>query len=127
MRCNLASLLRQAREAIDPKRDDGTYAFMLGEVESHVRQVRDGTLSLEEFADFYMIRPTVEGAPCENCGKPVQVGQVVIPYDDAGEMHVDCEHPYRLTDEQGAQVLLGEPMIRLPLSGVIGVKEETKS
>jgi hypothetical protein len=63
-----------------------------------------------------------QGPPCENCGKPVEVGQVVLPWDDAGEMHADCERPYSLDYQRGADepepvVLLGTPMryVRLAL------------
>lgn len=57
MKIDLANMLRQARGAIDPKRDHGDYAFMLEELESHVRLVREGKATLDEFADLYMIRP----------------------------------------------------------------------
>lgn len=57
MRCNSAHMLEQASRAIDPERDFGAYAFALEELAGHIRQVRDGTASLDEFADFYMIRP----------------------------------------------------------------------
>jgi hypothetical protein len=60
VRCDLANMLRQARQAIDPKRDHGAYAFALEELEKHVRQVRDGSATLDEFADFYMVRPAAE-------------------------------------------------------------------
>ncbi len=56
MRWDLANMLRQVRQTIDPKH--AVYAFSLEELEKYVRQVRDGTLSLDEFADFYMIRPS---------------------------------------------------------------------
>lgn len=56
-RCNSAHMLEQASRAINPKRDEGAYAFALEELASHIRQVRDGTTTLDEFADFYMIRP----------------------------------------------------------------------
>ncbi len=58
MKCDLANMLRQARYAIDPKRDRYGYAFSLKELENHVRDVRDGKHTLDEFADFYMIRAT---------------------------------------------------------------------
>jgi hypothetical protein len=62
-----------------------------------------------------------QGPPCPNCGKPVEVGQVVLPRDDAGEMHVDCAHPFALRyepspDEPAPVVLLGEPMRYVPLA-----------
>lgn len=69
MRCDIANMLKRAAKCVDPKRDYGAYAFMLEELEGHVRQVRDGTVSLDEFADFYMIRPEapVIAGPCD-CG-----------------------------------------------------------
>jgi hypothetical protein len=57
MRCDLANMLRQARNAIDPEQDRYGYAAALEDLEGHVRQVRDGSATLDEFADFYMIRP----------------------------------------------------------------------
>lgn len=57
MRCNSANMLRHAALAVNPKRDYGAYAFMLGEMAGHIEQVRAGTATLDEFADFYMIRP----------------------------------------------------------------------
>lgn len=62
MRCDLANALRQAAEAIDPDRDDYAYAYLLGEVAQHIRDVRDGKHTLDEFADFYMIRPSADRA-----------------------------------------------------------------
>lgn len=56
MKCDLANMLRGAQSCIDPKRDRFGYEFTLNELEQHVRQVRDGTVTLDEFADFYMIR-----------------------------------------------------------------------
>ena len=64
-----------------------------------------------------------EGPPCENCGDPVRVGHVVLPYDDVGELHADCANPYSLTVEPVADgpkpcVLVGSPMIHVPLSAL---------
>jgi hypothetical protein len=61
------------------------------------------------------------GEPCEACGKPVEVGQVVLCYDDAGEMHADCERPFALDytredDQPEPVVLLGSPMRHITLS-----------
>lgn len=63
------------------------------------------------------------GAACPNCGEPVRVGQVVLPWPDAGEMHVNCRNPYALThtrrdDEPTAVVLIGSPMTRVLLSDI---------
>lgn len=57
MRCDLANMLRRASEAIDPQHDHGAYAFMLNQVADHVDAVRDGKHTVDEFADFYMVRP----------------------------------------------------------------------
>jgi hypothetical protein len=54
MKENLANLLRQAAAAIDPKRDAGAYAYMLGEVADHVDAVKAGKHTLAEFAAHYM-------------------------------------------------------------------------
>lgn len=61
MKCNLAGLLDQAARCIDPERDTGAYAYALREVAEHVRGVRKGDFTLDEFADFYKVRP--ETAP----------------------------------------------------------------
>ena len=60
MRCNSANMLRQASNAIDPKKDRFGYAFSLEELARHIDQVREGTVSLDEFTAFYMIRPEGE-------------------------------------------------------------------
>lgn len=57
MYCNSANMLRQAANAIDPKKDRFGYAFSLEELARHIDQVRKGAVSLDEFATFYMIRP----------------------------------------------------------------------
>lgn len=63
MRCDSANMLRQAANAIDPKKDRFGYAFSLEELARHIKQVRDGSATLDELADFYMIRPhPTEGA-----------------------------------------------------------------
>lgn len=56
MKINLAGLARQAANAIDPKRDHGAYACCLEELAAHIEDVRAGRHTLEEFADYYMIR-----------------------------------------------------------------------
>lgn len=63
------------------------------------------------------------GCECPNCLQPVEIGQVVLPWDDAGEMHADCSNPYRLDVEQPADsphlvILLGSPMRQVPLAGL---------
>ena len=58
MRVNLANLLRQAAATIDPDKDTGAYAFMLGEVADHIDDVRAGKHSIAEFTDHYCM-----GAP----------------------------------------------------------------
>lgn len=55
-----------------------------------------------------------QGSPCEACGKPVEIGQVVLMWDDA-ETHADCDNPWRIDvqcdeDEPEPCVLLGSPM-----------------
>lgn len=60
MRCDLGNLLRNAAELIPEDADDGAYAFMLGEVAGHIEQVRDGSATLDEFADLYMLRPRAQ-------------------------------------------------------------------
>lgn len=71
------------------------------------------------------------GPPCVGCGKPVAVGQVVLCYDDAGEVHADCERPYRLVhrrkaDDPVAMVLLGSPMVHVPLATLTAKTEKAE-
>ncbi len=75
MKCDLANMLRHARRAIDPKRDVGAYAFMLGELEDHVRQVRAGTATLDQFADLYMIRPEASPTLSQSIGSEQEEGR----------------------------------------------------
>lgn len=56
MKCDLANMLRQARNAIDPKRDDYGYRAALEDLIDHINGVRSGEHTLDEFADFYMLR-----------------------------------------------------------------------
>jgi hypothetical protein len=70
---------------------------------------------------FQAVASREQGPPCENCGKPVEVGQLVLPWDDVGEMHVNCEQPFsldyqRADDEPEPVVLLGDPMLHVPLA-----------
>lgn len=58
MRINLPNLLMQAADVIEHrKRDEGAYAFMLSEVASHLRDVRDGRHTWAEFAEAYCLLP----------------------------------------------------------------------
>lgn len=61
MKVNITGLLRGAMRAIDPERDEGAYAFAIGELISHIEDVRAGRHTIEEFADFYRILPTAVG------------------------------------------------------------------
>lgn len=56
MKCDLSHLLRQAAQAIDPRKDKGAYAYMLTEVADHIADVKAGRHTLTEFAEFYKIR-----------------------------------------------------------------------
>lgn len=56
MRCNAINMLNQAAKAISPKHDHG-YSFSLEELARHLGEVRDGTHSWEEFAEFYCLTP----------------------------------------------------------------------
>ena len=56
MRCNAIGLLKQAADTIEHRRrDDGAYAFMLGELAGHLANVRDGKHTWDEFAEFYCL------------------------------------------------------------------------
>lgn len=57
MKCNSAHMLEQAARAMDHMRDLGAYASSLEELARHIRQVRASEVTLDQFADFYMIRP----------------------------------------------------------------------
>lgn len=59
MRVDLVGLLKQAAECIDPERDTGAYAYMLGEeLVEHIEGVRDGRYSLQDFAKHYCLTRT---------------------------------------------------------------------
>ena len=53
MKCDLANMLRQASEAINPRKDHGAYAYMLTQVADHIDDVKAGRHTLAEFAEFY--------------------------------------------------------------------------
>lgn len=55
MRVNAVNMLRQAAQAIDPRKDDGAYVFMLDEFSQHLAMVRDGLHTWEEFAQAYCL------------------------------------------------------------------------
>jgi len=59
MKCDLAGLLYNAAAALGDNYHDkemrGYYAAALLEVAAHVHDVRDGTHTLEEFADHYNV------------------------------------------------------------------------
>ena len=57
MGCDLANMLRNAAECIDEERDFGAYQFTVQEVVRHIEELRRGEHTLDEFADFYMLRP----------------------------------------------------------------------
>ncbi len=59
MKCNLAGLLRQAADCIDPEKDSAAYAYMLGEVADHINDVREGRHTLAEFAEHYCMTAKV--------------------------------------------------------------------
>ena len=77
------------------------------------------------------------GLKCEGCGKPVRRGHFVNVYDDAGEVHADCESPYRrplnpTVDDETSQtlptyVLLGDPLSLFLLSAEHIVAEAAKA
>lgn len=79
---------------------------------------------LRGFEQHVLARQGAEqGPPCPNCNIPVSVGQLVLCWDDAGEMHVDCSKPYALDYEPGEGdpppvVLLGSPMRHVPLAAL---------
>ncbi len=60
MNVNLSGLLRQAAAVVNPKKDRGAYAYMLGEVADHIDAVREGRITLDQLADHYIIRPKAE-------------------------------------------------------------------
>lgn len=59
MKCDIRGLLLRAAEHIegDPSGDFRGYAFALRELAKHAEQVRTGTATLEEFAEFYSFAP----------------------------------------------------------------------
>ncbi|CAH0355349.1 hypothetical protein [Sphingobium sp. CECT 9361] len=72
----------------------------------------DGDVPLESFTTD---AGEDAGSDCFNCNKPIRVGQVVLPWNDAGECHANCDAPYALgyVRQEGDPepvVLLGSPM-----------------
>ena len=62
MRTNLIGLLTHAAECIDPEKDTGAYAYMIGEeVVGHLELVKSGEVSIEEFAKHYCFAPEQKG------------------------------------------------------------------
>lgn len=64
MRVSAIGLLTNARNAL-PKRattenQADMHRYMIDEMISHIKMVREGILSLEDFADFYCIKPKDE-------------------------------------------------------------------
>ena len=57
MNVNLAGLLKNAAHSIDPDKDTGAYAYMLGEVASHIHDVQTGKHTIAEFCEHYCIMP----------------------------------------------------------------------
>lgn len=47
---------------------------------------------------------------CEGCAKPVLPGQFVHLYDEVGEVHVDCDAPFKVPNDPKAVLMLGDPM-----------------
>ena len=67
MRCNLLNMLRQANAAISPKRDRYNQASAGVEMlMGHIEDLHAGRHTLDEFADFYMLRPDAS-KPVEQC------------------------------------------------------------
>lgn len=58
MKVNLSGLLKQAAQAIDPDKDHGGYAWMLGEeIPRLLAEVKAGTHSPDEFAEAFCFAP----------------------------------------------------------------------
>lgn len=55
MRVNVINMLRQASNAIDPKRDHGAYGYMLEDLSDHLEMVRQGVATWQEFAEAYCL------------------------------------------------------------------------
>jgi hypothetical protein len=78
------------------------------------------TRSLDRRRNGYL-----DGEPprCEGCGHFIERGQFVHCYDDVGEVHHNCEHPFSSTDVSAIDpnagpvyVLLGQPLQRFRVS-----------
>jgi hypothetical protein len=63
MKINAINMLRQSVNAIDPKRDRGSYAYMLEQLAEHLEDVREGRHTWEEFAEFYCLTDRDRVAP----------------------------------------------------------------
>lgn len=95
------------------------WLFEAYDVEKHA--MRDFALRDCNFTGDRVFRE--RGTVCLNCKRQVEIGQVVMAWDDAGEMHADCANPYRIDvkqpeDSPPLAVLLGNPMGYVPLAGL---------
>jgi hypothetical protein len=119
---NGMGLLVYGDQAIDGNASLGEYDEIRDLIEKHVAPAfsRLAATSLHDM----QITPSVRelGSPCENCGKPVEAGQLILYYDDVGEMHADCENPFSLEYDPPKDaspepmILLGSPMVHVPLA-----------
>ena len=58
LKCDMRNMLRQARAAIDPKRDHyGAADAGVEQLIEHIDQLHAGTATIDEFADFYLLQP----------------------------------------------------------------------
>lgn len=134
--CSLVELVREIRpyaitrrtvpDELNAKIDEALVGMPVCATDAAVRDadIAYGQNFIEAVAHYALLASGREqGPPCENCGKPVEAGQVVIPWDDAGEMHANCDRPFDLHVESCADtpspvVLLGSPMRQIPLAAL---------
>jgi hypothetical protein len=91
MKIDLASMLRQARQAIDPSLDHGGFEWQLEVLEMRVRSVRGGGMSLDAFADEYMIRP--RPASCDTLPKGQDAKQGLAGTESGAVPKADAQPP----------------------------------
>jgi hypothetical protein len=86
-----------------------------------------GSYALKRAADEIERGADLEGEAeivCEACLRPVLRGQFVHCYEDVGEVHVDCDHPFAVSDDPKAVVMVGQPLRRAALSAPAHQSEE---
>lgn len=115
MKTNLSDLLRNAAEAINPRKDHGAYAYMLGEIADHVDMVRADPDNLGQFCRIYDLPAPID-APAwggasdyQSCARTHALVETAVAaaMQDFGPIHPDHarEAAYRIATAAAINVL----------------------